>query len=83
MLRERFCSHRNALKKQDQSNALVKHIDEYHGWHNYPDDRFSDLFNFTPIQKVPVQASFEKIKEFRLNHEQFWIDTLNTVEPLA
>ncbi len=60
---------------------MVKHFDKYHGWHNYPDDRFSDLFNLTPIEKVPVQASFEKTKEFRLNREQFWIDTLNTVEP--
>ncbi len=28
-----------------------------------------------------IQASFEETKEFRLNHEQFWIDTLNTVQP--
>ncbi len=81
MLRERFCSHHNALKNQDQYNALVKHIDKYHGWHNYPDDRFSDLLNLTPIEKVPVQASFERTREFRLNREQFLIDTLNTVEP--
>ena len=48
-LRERFCSHRNGLEQQDQSNALVKHFDKDHGWHNYPDDRFSDLFNLTPM----------------------------------
>ena len=71
MFRERFCSHRNALKNQDQPNAsiLVEHFDKYHDWHNYPDDTFSDLFNFITIKKVPIQASSEKTNTFRLNRE--------------
>ncbi len=45
ILRARFCSHRNTLKNQDKPNTLIKHQD------NYLDDRFSDLFNSSPIEK--------------------------------
>ncbi len=62
MPRGRFCSHCNTLKHQDQSNALVKHFDKYHTWRNYPDERFSDFFYFTPIEKIPIEASFQETK---------------------
>ncbi len=81
MLRERFCSQSNALKSQDQCNALVKHFHKYHGWHNYPDDRFSDLFNLTQLKKFSFRPDLGVTKDFRLNREQVWIDTLNTVVP--
>ena len=84
MLRERFSSHRYALHNIDFSNALVKHFDRFHGWSNCPDnDRFSDVFILTPIEKIPHLPSNEETKIHRLDREQFWIDTLNTVEPFG
>ena len=78
-LRYRFCEHRRAMIRRDDSNAVAKHFIHYHPDYIISDNDIPVII--TPIEKILDQGSKDANKAKRLDREQFWIDTLVTYVP--
>jgi len=83
MLRERVNHHRSAIRNNHTDSALSIHLDMHVEQSKIPsfERTLENCFDVIPIEQLPDLSNKTESKNYRLERETYWIDTLGTIEP--